>query len=178
VNPFRSSTVVAALLAIGTPLAAHAQAHTLTNRPAFSLSAGAFQYDLSGTGTSAMFAPRIELPLSRVFLAEGGATVARPEQQFGATTTYLIAELQLQAQAPLAAGRVAPYLGLGGGIAQDRRPSQYGGLQSTYTASAATGVRYWLTDRVGLRGELRVRGIGTTFGGSSAEWTLGVARRF
>ena len=52
-----------------------------------------------------------------------------------------------------------------------------GGSYNTYTASAATGVRTWLSDNFGLRGELRVRGIGKTFGGAAAEWTLGMAWR-
>jgi len=187
----RSRTIVAALLTIAAPVAVHAQAANLAQRPALSVSVGAFQYDLSGTGTAPLVAGRVELPLSRFFLVEGGLAVARPEQQFfdggtyqisgapiGTTTTYLIPELQLQVQAPLVAGRVAPYLGLGAGIADDRRPSRYGGSQSTMTVSGATGLRYWLSDRMGLRGELRVRGIGTSFAGAAAEYTLGTAWRF
>ena len=81
-------------------------------------------------------------------------------------------------QAPLGGGRVAPYLGLGGGGAFDLRGAAYGGSYNTYTASGATGVRTWLSDNFGLRGELRVRGIGKSFGGSAAEWTLGTSWRF
>jgi len=186
------STLVAALLAIGAPIAAHAQAGTQTKRPAVSLSAGAFRFNLpDGVGTTPLVAGRIELPLSRFFLAEGGLALARPEQwftsatvttlnpdpRFATTTTYLIPELQLQVQAPLAAGRVAPYLGLGTGIANDRWPSKYGGSKGTYTVSGSTGLRYWLSDRVGLRGELRVRDVGTS-DGTASEWTLGTAWRF
>jgi outer membrane protein with beta-barrel domain len=167
-------TTLFALTALVAPVAAHAQA----NRPAVSLSAGAFQYDLSGTGTTPMLAARAELPLSRLFLVEGGLTAARPAQQFGATTTFLAPEVQLQVQAPLAGGRVAPYLGLGGGGAFDLRGAAYGGDRNTVTVSGATGLRYWLSDTFGVRGELRVRGIGTGFGGSAAEYTLGTAWRF
>ena len=177
----RLTTLFATLLALGAPVVVHAQ----TARPAVSLSAGAFQYDLSGTGTAPMLAVRAELPLSRFFLVEGGMTAARLAQQFGATTTFLAPELQLQVQAPLAGGRVAPYLGLGGGAALDLRGAAYGGNHNTYTASGATGLRYWLSDNFGIRGELRVRGISSNrvaplgaFAGSAAEWTLGTAWRF
>ncbi|HKH92076.1 MAG TPA: hypothetical protein VKA54_09740 [Gemmatimonadaceae bacterium] len=77
----------------------------------------------------------------------------------------------------MSGGRVAPYLGVGAGYAIDRRTSTYGGTRSDPTFSAATGVRYWVTDQLGLRGELRVRGVGTGFGGSAADWTLGTAWR-
>ena len=167
----RITTLFATLLVLGAPVVSHAQ----QARPAVSLSAGAFQYDLSGTGTAPMLAARAELPLSRFFFVEGGVAVARPAQQFGATTTFLAPELQLQVQAPLAGGRVAPYLGLGGGGALDLRGAAYGGNYNTYTASGAAGLRCWLSDNFGLRGELRVRGIGKTFGGSAAEWTLGTS---
>jgi hypothetical protein len=176
----RLTWLVATLLVVGAPAASHAQA----TRPAVSVSAGAFQYDLSGTGTSPMLAVRAELPLSRFFLVEGGVAAARPLQQFAFTsttclrctrTTFVAPELQLQVQAPLGGGRVAPYLGLGGGAALDLRGAAYGGNYNTYTASGATGLRYWLSDNFGLRGELRVRGIGKTFGGSTAEWTLGTS---
>ena len=196
------STLVVALLASSAPIAVHAQAASQTKRPAVSLSVGAFHFNLpgsagplqlhlAGVGTAPLVAGRIELPLSRFFLAEGGLAVARPEQQFTssttsldpnpqfvATTTYLIPELQLQVQAPFAAGRVAPYLGLGTGIANDRQPSRYGGSQTTYTVSGSTGLRYWLSNRVGLRAELRVRGIGNSSQGTAGEWTLGTAWRF
>jgi hypothetical protein len=179
----RLARLLATLFVVGAPAASHAQ----TARPAVSLSAGAFQYDLAGTGTSSMLAARAELPLSRFFILEGGVAYARPTEELGpptstscpgcTTTTFLAPELQLQVQAPLGGGRVAPYLGLGGGGAFELRGAANGGSYNTYTASAATGVRTWLSDNFGLRGELRVRGIGKTFGGAAAEWTLGMAWR-
>jgi hypothetical protein len=170
---------LASVLAAGLSVGADAQSASLESarRPAVSLAAGAFQFDLSGTGTAPMIAARGELPLNRFFLAEGGLVVARPEQQFGGTTTFFVPEAQIQAQAPLADGRVAPYLGVGAGYAIDRRSSAFGGTRSDPTFSAATGVRYWVTDQLGLRGELRVRGVGSGFAGSAAEWTLATAWR-
>ena len=175
----RSTLALATVVATGLPAAARAQSASLetAQRPAVSLAAGAFQFDLSGTGTAPMVAARAEWPLSRFFLAEGGLVVARPKQQFGGTTTFFVPEAQLQAQLPLAGGRVAPYLGVGAGYAIDRRTSAFGGTRSDPTFSAATGARYWVTDQLGLRAELRVRGVGSGFGGSAAEWTLGTAWR-
>jgi hypothetical protein len=199
--PIRSRTYLAVLLSIAAPITANAQAASQTKHPAVSLSAGAFQYNLpgspgafriflAGVGTTPLVAGRVELPLSRFVLAEGGLAVARPEQQytsstvsldpdpqFVARTTFLISELQLQVQAPLAAGRLAPYLGLGAGIANDRQPSKYGGSKSNSTVSGSMGLRYWLSDRLGLRAELRTRGVGSSSGGTTHEWTLGTAWR-
>jgi hypothetical protein len=179
----RSLTLLTALLAIGAPSAVHAQ----TTRPAISLSAGAFQYDLAGTGTTPMIAARVELPLSRFFLIEGGFTAARPAQEIftpsssvgreEVKTTFLAPEIQLQLQVPIAGGRVAPYLGLGGGSAIDLIDDAYGSSDNTVTASGALGLRYWLSDTFGIRGELRVRGIGTGFEGAAAEYTLGTSWR-
>jgi hypothetical protein len=175
----RSSSVLAALLALGLPATTQAQSFesAAARRPSLSLSAGAFQYDLSGTGTAPMFAARAEFPLTRHVLAEGGLAVARPEQQPGARSTFIAPETQLQAQLPLAGGRVAPYLGAGFGAAFDRRSAALGGTQSDLTVSGATGIRTWITDQVALRAELRVRGIGSGFTGSAAEWTLGTSWR-
>jgi hypothetical protein len=64
-----------------------------------------------------------------------------------------------------------------GVVRSELRGAAYGGSYDTYTASAATGVRTWRSDNFGLRGELRVRGIGRGFSGSAAEWTLGMAWR-
>jgi len=164
---------VLAVLAVGAPAAARAQRADAPRRPAVSVSAGAFQYDLSGTGTVPMLATRLELPLARYALVEGGVAAARPGRQFAGPETFVAPEAQLQVQLPL--GRFAPYLGAGAGAALR---SAGGRTDGDLTVSGAGGVRAWLTDRVGLRGELRVRGIGTGFTGSAAEWTLGVSRRF
>lgn len=174
----RSALALPIILAAALPAASRAQSASLhsTPRPAVSVAAGVFQFDLSGTGTAAMVAARVERPLGRFFLAEGALVGARPNQ-LGATTTFLAPEAQLQVQLPVANDHVAPYLGVGAGLALDLRNSRYGGNHSDPTLSGAMGVRYWLTDAFGLRGELRVRGIGRGFVGSTAEWTLGTAWR-
>ena len=42
---------------------------------------------------------------------------------------------------------------------------------------AATGLQFRLNDQASLQGEMRLRGIGSTFAGATAEWTFGLAWR-
>jgi hypothetical protein len=163
---------VALLAAAAAP--AHAQIGAPA-RPSLSIAGGISQFDLSGTGTAPVVTARVDYPLGRVLLAEGGVAVARPDQQFGSRTTLVVPEVGLQLQYP---ARVAPYLGVGVGSALDFRRERDGGTVGDPTVSGAAGVRAWVTDRLGLRGELRVRGIGRNFAGSTAEWTVGAALRF
>jgi len=171
--------VVLAVAAAIAAFSGSATAQSVVPPRALSISAGASQFDLSGLGTAPMAAFRVDLPLGRIVLAEPGVVVARPEQQFGSRTTLVIPEIQLQAQLPL--GPVAPYLGVGGGLAMDFRSDAFGGTQTDVTGSVAGGVRWWATQRVGARAELRVRGVGANdggFTGTAAEWTAGLMWRF
>jgi len=75
----RPASLLAALLAFGAATEARAQSYSasqhqsiLALRPSVSLSAGALQYDLAGTGSAPVLAARGELPLSQYFLVEGG----------------------------------------------------------------------------------------------------------
>jgi hypothetical protein len=108
-------------------------------------------------------------------LWEGGVGVSFPDQQFGDTTTFVVPEAQVQLQYP---ARLAPYLGVGAGLALDVRGEEDGGTQTEPTFSAAGGARVAMTEQLGLRAELRVRGIGTNFSGTTAEFTAGVGWRF
>jgi hypothetical protein len=171
----RSCAALTLLLIIVLPAVAPSQTTSPSPRSAISLSYGLFQYDLSGTGDARILAVRAERPLATFALLEGGVAFARPAQQFGDTTTYVITEAQLQGQWPL--GRVAPYLGGGIGLAMDFRQEIHGGMQTDVTLSAAGGLRAWITERLGARAELRLRGVGWRFTGSAAEWTLGAAWR-
>lgn len=164
---------VAALMSIA---AARAQAQQAGGMPAsaryaIGVVAGATQFDLSGTGTTAVIGVRAEDELKRWLVGEAALGFFRPTQQSGGERPwYSIPEAQLQLQLPL--GAVRPYIGAGGGwvIASGN---------TTGTASGAAGLRAMLP-AVGLdaRAELRVRGISRSFSGSTAEWTLGLARRF
>jgi hypothetical protein len=160
----RAAALVAACLAA--PAQADAQ---LVPVPHFSIMGGVSQFDLSGTGTAPFGAIRVDVPLL-VVIAEGSLGVFRPKEQSG-TSTYIIPEAQLQWQ--ILPFLVKPYVGIGGGLFKAvSGPSS----ASEITASASAGVRVSVPlIGAGVRGEVRVRGIGSSFGGSAAEWTLGVS---
>lgn len=145
-----------------------------------SFSYGVFRYDLTRAGEARMIALRVERPLTRHVIAEGGIAYAHPLLQSGERTHYWIPELQVQVQRPM--GILAPYLGIGGGAAWDTRDTQrsFQDTRPTWdpTFSAAGGVRARFTDVVGARAELRVRAIGGEFAGSSTEWTVGLSLAF
>lgn len=143
--------------------------------PSVSLSAGWFNFDLSGTGDTLAVAVQGTLPISPLVLVEGGLLFARPRQQFGEITTLVVPDIQAQLQWPL--GRVAPYIGLGGGAVLDFASDDAGGLDSDLAISGAAGARAALTDRLGVRAELRVYGFGTRFTGSGTALTAGLAWR-
>ena len=171
--------LIPALLACRLALAAHsasAQSATTpapqTSRYAAGLVAGVSQFDLSGTGTTVLVGARFAADLQRWLVAEAALQSIQPEEQFGVSARYTIPEVQLQLQYP---GRVVrPYLGVGGGyvFASDGREKQG-------TGSGAVGLGIGPPSaRLDVLTELRVRGIGRSFGGSTAEWTLGVVHRF
>jgi len=171
--------LIPAILACGLALTARpASAQSATapiathSRYAAGLVAGVSQFDLSGTGTTALFGARVEAELQRWLVVEGALESFRPEEQFGLNSRYTIPEVQLQVQYP---GRVVrPYLGVGGGyvLASDGREKQG-------TGSGALGFRVAPRNApVAVLAELRVRGIGKSFGGSAAEWTIGLVHRF
>ena len=136
-------------------------------RHSIGLTVGVSQFDLVGTGTTAIVGARADIAMQSWLLAEGALSTFRPAEQLG-RTLYLVPEAQLQFQVP--SHTIRPYVGVGGGYVLQT------GLRRI-TASAATGVRIPIT-AVDLRGELRVRGIGTSFSAATAEWTFGAAYRF
>jgi len=158
-----------ALASVGLTLAAVSASAQLP-LPSFAVVGGVSHFDLSGTGTTAIGALRAEIPLLSL-VAEGSFGVMRPKEQDG-TRTYIIPEAQLQYQIlPIL---VRPYIGVGGGLFKAvSGPDPH---NSDFTASAAVGVRATLPlTGFGLRAEARVRGIGSGFGGSSTELTVGVS---
>jgi hypothetical protein len=138
--------------------------------PSMTVMAGVSQYDLSGTGKTPFGAIRLNVPLLFANV-EGSLGVMHPDESGGAHT-YIIPEAQLQWELfPLL---VKPYVGLGGGMF--RAISGPGDHTSRITGSASAGVRVGLPlVGAGFRAELRVRCIGSSCGGSSAEWTAGVS---
>ena len=144
-----------------------------------SLIAGVSQFDLSGTGTAALIGARADMELNRWFLGEVGFTTMRPLEQFGQRATYALPELQLQVQLPFSV--VRPYVGAGVGFATAF--AQGAGAATTGTVAVAVAVAGGLRvvlpgTRTIVRTELRVRGLGTSFSGSMADWAVGLGRRF
>jgi hypothetical protein len=138
--------------------------------PSLSIAGGVSQFDLSGTGTAPFGAVRLDIPLLSL-IAEGSLGVMRASEDIG-HRTYIIPEAQLQWE--ILPFLVKPYLGVGGGLF--RAVAGPGTHNSEITASASAGVRVAVPlIGAGVRGEVRVRGIGSGFGGSAAEWTLGVS---
>lgn len=144
--------------------------------PALALVAGAFQYDLSGTGTEPFVALRLDLPMSEHVIAEPNLGYVSYTTQGGDPIRHLTAEVQLQGSWPI--GRWRPYLGAGAGGFLDLRKQRDGGEFARATVSAAAGMRVDLLAQLGARAELRVRGIGEGFSGSAAEWSAGISRSF
>lgn len=140
-----------------------------------SLNAGVAEYDLSGVDTAPLLALRGGAFLSRHLSLEGSFGYAAVDQQFGQSRLYL-PELQAQLSWPL--GRVAPYLGMGGGAAIDAAEDPEIGTDTDATFSASIGMRVGLPARVGVRAEVRARAIGTDFTASGGELTAGMAYRF
>jgi hypothetical protein len=135
---------------------------------------GAWEYDLSGTGTSGFGGLRLELPVRRVLVIEPGLTYAHYSSQFELGVNYLLPEIQAQIQVP---GRwVRPFLGGGLGLAYAWAE---GASATDLTLSGSAGVRVRVAELWSTRAELRVRSIDPSHdNGTVAEWTLGIARRF
>ncbi|HYD51008.1 MAG TPA: outer membrane beta-barrel protein [Gemmatimonadaceae bacterium] len=164
--------VLPALALLAAPASLAAQGVTSVPAAGFALVGGVSQYDYSGTGTGLHLAGRLTRPLTRVVVGEVGIGYMHYDSQGGDRVRMLIPELQLQLQLPH--DRVSPYLGVGGGVAfswiSDANEFQP-------TLSGAAGVRVTVTPLVSFLGELRVRGVGSDFEGSAAEWTVGVGFR-
>lgn len=168
---------LAILALVASPaLAQDAAAEAESRRPIGSASVGIMHFDLSGTGSTPMLALRVDLPWSTHLWFEPGVVFARPNQQFGASTNFVVAEMHAHAMLPL--GGFAPYLGGGVGRAWDIRDEEYGGTIGRLSLAGALGARFQLAPRAGARAELRVRTLGREFTGSSAEFTGGLSWRF
>jgi len=141
----------------------------------FTFGAGLFNFDLSGTGNAPSVFMSVDGEMTEHWIAEGGLTVAFPDQQFD-RTKFLIPEGQVQYQWPI--GRFSPFVGGGAGIAIDVRDDRFGENRTDLALSGGGGVRISISDSIGVRGEFRLRGFGTHFSGSAAELRGGLFIRF
>jgi hypothetical protein len=155
--------------------AARAQAQEIPP-PAAALVVGWAQYDLSGTGGTPFEALRADLPMAPWLYAELSFGTLRYTSQGGASIRHLTTEVQLQGTVPF--GRLHPYLGAGAGGFFDLRKQRGGAQFARPTFSGAGGLRVTLPRGFGARAELRVRGIGKSFGATIAEWGIGASHTF
>ena len=125
-------------------------------------------YDLSGTGNTAGLGVRATRTLTANVSLEVGGVFAKPYQQFGSSTLFM-PEAQLRYNWKV--GRVAPYVGGGIGTALVKS-SFHTDWDPTLSMAAGAGVR--LTDRLGLKGELRLRGHEWRFAGTTTELSTGL----
>jgi hypothetical protein len=166
----RRSFLIAFLVAPALPSASRLSAQLPI--PTFGLAGGVSHFDLSGTGSAPIAAVRVDLPLFPL-IAEGSLTAFRPDEQNGVRRSYVIPEAQLQFQ--LFPMFVRPYVGVGAGYFRAITGPDPHRNDVTYSASA--GIRAGFpTLPFSVRAEFRVRGIGSGFGGSTTEWTIGVSR--
>jgi hypothetical protein len=167
----RTLSFASALLIAGS-VSAYAQ-----NETSLLVGGGAMNFDLSGTGTTPAFTARVSREIGANFVVEGSVLFAKPEQQFG-PSTVIAPEVQLQYHLPI--GRFTPYLGAGIGTFRESPnviDDILDGADWTPTISFAGGTRVSLNDRVGLFGELRIRGVEWDFVGTTADIMGGVVVR-
>jgi hypothetical protein len=112
--PARASSILglaAIAVASSMPLAAQSSSR---GHVGVGLVAGPVQFDMSGTGTTASGALRVDEEVASWLVLEQSLGVMHPEQQYVNQATYIVPELQMQVQETFT--RVHPYLGLGVGI--------------------------------------------------------------
>jgi hypothetical protein len=159
-----------ALLIAAAPVAGQREARGMMA----TLQGGAMQYDLAGTGTRAFGAARLQVPVLRHFTVEPGVAYMNYRLQGLRQAPRIHAwfpEVQVQAELPL--GGVAPYIGAGGGVAVE---SMLGERDAVGTASVAGGVRLNIAEGWRAGAELRVRAV-DPFHGTTADWGLSLSRR-
>jgi hypothetical protein len=136
-----------------------------------SLSGGVSLFDRSGTGTMAIYALRLDMPVYPNLLLEGGLSYARRghDPRFG---DLFIPGIQLQLQG--LSERFNPYVGMGAGMTVERRDGPVEDDLS-FAPSFSVGVRTAIADGVGLRVEGRLHGVGANFRGVYSEITGGLS---
>jgi opacity protein-like surface antigen len=146
------------------------------------VSAGRIDFDLSGTGharglvvrTTRHLSSHVNLEFRGLYAEYCGDQIQGecvPNQLSGSTSLF-VPEAQLQYRWNV--GRVSPYIG--GGIGAARVKSSLD-TQWDPTFSAAVGTAVYLTDRLGITGEFRLRGHEARFTGTTSEITAGVVWR-
>ncbi|HEY3592898.1 MAG TPA: hypothetical protein VGL13_03450 [Polyangiaceae bacterium] len=138
--------------------------------PQFSVVGGVSHFDLSGTGSTPIGELRVNIPLLALS-AEGSFGVMRPSEDNG-THTYIVPEAQLQY--PFLPLLVKPYVGVGGGYFKSVSGPEPRNSAGTFSVSAGVRIAPPLIG-IGLRGEVRYRGIGSNVGSSTTDFTVGIS---
>jgi len=164
----------AIMLAAGAIAPPEARAQDLPMTWTSSINAGVMAHRFDGRGTDPFFAFRTDYVVSDRSVAELTFGYGEPEQDFG-RSRLLLAEGQYQLQWPVAP--FAPYVGMGAGVVGDR-PRDEGETTWSPTFAVGAGIRAWIDERARIRTDVRLRGIGADFDGSSLEWTVGIGWRW
>jgi len=140
---------------------------------------GVSQYDLSGTGTSAVVSLRGTTALERPLLLEGALAYLPYTSQGSSRVHHVLPEVQAQLQ--WVRDGIRPYLGAGVGASFARWEADDfgdgGRTETDLTVSGAGGVRWPLGPAWAIQGELRIRAI-DPWTGTTADWGLGTVGRF
>ena len=167
---FNASKLLTAALVVATLATPTARAAAQVNHFHFSVVGGVSHYDFSHIGNSPFGAIRADIPWAMI-VTEGSLGIFEARQGTIAKSTFLVPEVQFQYQfAPM---RIRPYIGLGGGwLATLTGPADHWWRA---TGSASVGARVTIpTTSMGVRGEVRFRGVGGGIdGGNAVEYTLG-----
>lgn len=165
------STFRIMLFALTIAAAGASSSYAQTSWGELSVSMGRVDFDLSGTGNAPGFAVRASRDLTPNVRLQFGGMFAKPEQQFGPSNLF-VPEAQLQYRWNV--GRFTPYAGAGFGAS---RVSSDFHTDWDPVVSFSGGTAVWLSDRVGVTGEFRLRGHEWDFAGTTTELTAGITWR-
>ena len=132
----------------------------------FSVSTQRIDYDLSGTGTAFGIAAGATRHFTSNFALEIRGLFAKPSRQPG-PSTLVAPDVQLQYRWNVA--RLSPYVGGGVGFAALKSPVR---TEIDPTMSVALGTHVRLTDRLGVVGEMRIRGVEWDLAWNPADWNF------
>ena len=147
-----------------------ASAQELAARHSFGVTTGLVNFDLSGTGNTWGVGFRGTRALTSHVAVEFSALMAWPDLQGGRAMLF-VPETHLQYHWRL--GKFSPYAGGGIGFAHQSRDGSES--VTNLALSTAGGVRAYVSDRLALMGEFRLRGIQRDFSGTTAELMGGLS---
>lgn len=146
------------------------------------VSAGRVDFDLSGTGhargfavrSARHFSPNVRVDLRALYSKHCGERIGDQACGLGQSGPFSLFMPEAQLQYQWHAGRLSPYVGGGFGLARVKSPAR---VDWDPTLSAAVGSTFYLTERLGVTGEFRLRGHEARFTGTTSEITAGLAWR-